>query len=78
MKAERKEDKFNPVIITLESQYEVDLLAELLAIAHHYTTGNDDVYTSVVSEMDDTLEEFCTNSGDFTIFSSPDYNLFLK
>lgn len=37
MKVERKEAKFEPVVITLESQEEVDALADIIALAANHT-----------------------------------------
>jgi len=61
MKVEQKEKGFNPVVITLESQEEVNLIAGLLGattetIAGRYGCNN-------CFEMYDVLSNFSTNSG---------------
>ncbi len=76
MKIERAESKFEPVVITLESQREIDALGDIIALAANHTP--DVVHGTVewaVKEfylsLHNSLEHFVTDDCNLVYLDTP-------
>lgn len=70
MKIERKENGFEPITITLESQMEVDALVDALYLINYHTTGSNEG-TRFVTELCRELNEYASDQGGLVYYNDP-------
>ena len=73
MKVER-EEVFTPIVITLESQVEVDALVDLLYIGTGGSTNGNNAGTDAVGRMRTLLEEYSSDVFNFIYYEAPEDN----
>jgi len=73
MKVEQKEAEFEPVVITLESQEEVDIIADLLAIAaNNSLCMEDEDMKELARNMNRLFDKYASSDFELAVFHVPD------
>lgn len=82
MKVTQQETEFKPVVITLESQEEVDIIADLLALAANHSVCEEDIeqqdHKLLAEEMYKRIDDLASDSFQLAIFEVPDNPLKYK
>lgn len=70
MQITRNEKQFEPITITLESQMEVDALADVLCLINANTEGSNEG-TNVISALANQLNEYASNKHGMVYYHGP-------
>ena len=71
MKIERKENSFEPITITLESQMEVDALVDVLCLTDANTEGSNEG-TEFISTLTYRLTEYASDQDKLVYYNETD------
>lgn len=74
MKVERQEEVFTPIVITLESQVEVDALVDLLHIGSGLYTDGSNEGVIAITKMKDRLNIYASDMDTFIYYKAPEDN----